>query len=250
MCTVSVVAGVICNGQRWLRVACNRDELRTRPAALPPERRQVGDCRALLPIDPASGGTWIAATSAGLGFVLLNVNSGVEDVYAGKQSRGLIIPKLLDVADLDNAIRRVATIDAQRFAPFRLVLVSQWELAEFLWDGAAAQLLRREALKAAAFFTSSGLGDSLVDGARRRVFERYLVRATPTREWQDALHRHYWPDRPELSICMRRADARTVSFTTFEIGPDGVTLDYHANAPGQSAKTCSLCAPRLAACVA
>ncbi len=48
--------------------------------------------------------------------------------------------------------------------------------------------------------------------------------ATPER--QDALHRHRWPDRAHLSICMSRPEARTVSITCVEIDADQVRLHY------------------------
>src|SRR5690348_7977222 len=54
-----------------IRLACNRDESRLRPPALPPELRQFGNRLAVLPIDPVSDGTWIAASDAGLVFVLM-----------------------------------------------------------------------------------------------------------------------------------------------------------------------------------
>ena len=73
MCTVSVVAA----GDR-LRVMCNRDERHTRPDAHPPTAMRTHAGLALLPLDPLSGGTWIAASSAGLAFAVLvhSVNPG------------------------------------------------------------------------------------------------------------------------------------------------------------------------------
>jgi hypothetical protein len=61
MCTVTVIPLSF-----GIRVACNRDESRERPAAMSPELRIFGGNQALLPIDPTGGGTWIAASEAGL----------------------------------------------------------------------------------------------------------------------------------------------------------------------------------------
>jgi hypothetical protein len=45
---------------------------------------------------------------------------------------------------------------------------------------------------------------------------------------QDAFHHHQWPGRGELSVLMSRADARTVSITTVEIGERRVWMEYLA----------------------
>jgi hypothetical protein len=48
---------------------------------------------------------------------------------------------------------------------------------------------------------------------------------------QDRFHRHAWPDRPHLSVCMRRRAARTVSHTLVEVGRTRARLIYHPDAP-------------------
>ena len=75
MCTVTVLPQALLSSdasddQLLLRVVCNRDELTTRTPALPPTLWTAGPRRVLMPIDPHSGGTWIAANDAGLVFVL------------------------------------------------------------------------------------------------------------------------------------------------------------------------------------
>lgn len=250
MCTVSVLASAPVDGRRSVRLACNRDELLTRPSALPPERHRAGSCEAILPIDPVSGGTWIAVTSAGLGFALLNVNRGAAPRSIPSQSRGLVIPQLLAATDLPQALLHFARIDLARFAPFRLLVVSDAQLAEFVWQDAGEPRIRCESLRPARFFTSSALGDGLVEEPRRAVFERFLVQQHPTRQRQDELHRHRWLQRPELSICMERADARTVSYTTLEVDPERVSLSYHADSPALLAAVWSLSAARPLAALA
>ena len=70
-------------------MACNRDELLTRGAALAPSIRLPGERRVTMPVDPDSGGTWIAASDAGLVFTLLNVNSDTDaNANAGGPSHG------------------------------------------------------------------------------------------------------------------------------------------------------------------
>ena len=108
MCTLTVVPVNSGGPERGVRIVCNRDESRLRPTALPPESRTFGNRRALMPIDPASGGTWIAASDAPLVLVLMNVYVAQADdaVYEilpqrpAPVSRGTIIPHALPAGSL------------------------------------------------------------------------------------------------------------------------------------------------------
>src|SRR4051812_48212124 len=120
MCTVSVIP----LPNDVLRLVCNRDELLTRPIALSPQRISFGECDALLPIDPQSRGTWVAANDAGLIFTLLNTRLGWPTRNVPPRSRGGIIPSVLHCSTVDDVIRRVQQIDATQYRPFRLLVVS------------------------------------------------------------------------------------------------------------------------------
>ncbi|MBL8880657.1 MAG: NRDE family protein [Phycisphaerales bacterium] len=271
MCTVTIirVSPVSASDSPWLRIACNRDELRTRPLAFPPETRRFGAYHALMPIDPGSGGTWIAANDAGLTLALLNVNPHIrsnsrEDaaqfghaaVHCGKaldersaplpgapaaawtrrrhsRSRGEIIPMLLACADAENAAARALEFSATDFPPFRLVMADERTVAAIYSDGLT---LRADPLVAhradrAVMFTSSGLGDALVEPPRRALFDEMFSGKGDLSRTQDEFHRHVWADRPHLSVCMRRDDARTVSHTLVEVHPHWILMRYHADAP-------------------
>src|SRR5688572_26484109 len=102
MCTVSVIALPGVDG--GFRLACNRDELLTRPAALPPEVRMFRERRGAMPIDPTSGGTWIAVNDAGLAVALLNVNRRGPQKFSDRTSRGRIIPSLLHCDSADDTV--------------------------------------------------------------------------------------------------------------------------------------------------
>ncbi len=239
MCTVTVVPA-----WEMIRLACNRDELRSRPAALPPRIEQFGPRRAILPVDPTSGGTWIAVNDAGLVLSLLNVNPGNGLTSgAAPRSRGQIIPVLLHTdTPLAAALAALALAPAQ-YAPFRLVLVNQGEAIVVHSDGTRMRRVWRARLTCPHLFTSSGLGDQMVQGPRRRLFGKLFNRPENWLAQQDAFHRHRWPDRPHLSVCMDRADARTVSHTQVSLGPDSVTLTYHPEAPDRPAQAVTLMLP-------
>jgi hypothetical protein len=221
MCTVTII-----RHPGGIRLACNRDEQRSRPAALPPRIAAFGPRRAILPIDPVGGGTWVAVSDAGLAFTLMNSYMGGPPPPPGEKSRGLIIPGLLPCGTLPDVLEVSRDFDAGEFAPFRLVVADERECLELAAEGKRLVLRSREPLTTPRFYASSGLGDRVVEGPRREVFEQFLLDGPATRQQQDALHRHRWPDRAHLSICMSRPEARTVSITCVEIDTDQVRLRY------------------------
>jgi hypothetical protein len=227
MCTLTIFP--LGNGNH--RLAFNRDEARSRSAATPPRWRCYGDREALLPIDPAGRGTWIAVNDAGLAMALLNVNRQPLATGRPTRSRGTLIPALLGSGSLAAAVRRAADLGLAQYAPFRLVLFAGGEPAECLWDGHGAGWTRPAPLAAPVLFTSSGLGDDLVESPRRRLFEALLAGPGDAVARQDAFHRHSWPDGPHLSVCMRRPDACTVSHTVIRLSPSDVVMTYFAGAP-------------------
>ncbi len=247
MCTVTIVPLIDPHGGRaGFRLAINRDESRMRPPALPPVVRRVGTHQAIFPLDPAGGGTWVAVNDAGLAFTLLNRNPadmrGVT--FPGRHSRGTIIPGLLDAADFTAVQPRIERLKPDDFAPFRLLVCDDNNCVEAVSDTGGLRL-QTHALDRPLMFTSSGMGDALVEPPRRAMFNDWFADdpvSWPTR--QDAFHRHQWPDRPELSVCMSRDDARSVSLTVIEVVREGVSLTYHGSPPNEPAEDVVRSLPR------
>ncbi|MGE3107653.1 MAG: NRDE family protein [Phycisphaerales bacterium] len=219
------------------RIVTNRDELRTRPPAIDPAWHdfEPGGRRAIYPIDPAGGGTWIGGSTSGLVLCLLNGNPIPAPTLPPKSklvSRGVIIPRLFARAGSDPSLSAVlanlASFDLSGFAPFRLVAVTPsadparhgFVAVEASWD--RTELIQREHPTGPACFVSSGLGDPLVK-PRITLFNE-LVRASRSSladlpAAQDRFHRHTWTDRTEISVMMSRREARTVSITSIEVSP-------------------------------
>lgn len=219
MCTVSIIS--LPGG--GLRLVTNRDEKRTRPPGLPPRWRDVGDVRAVWPVDPQGGGTWVAASDRGLVLCILNVafRPSVHPPAPGAfASRGQLIPQLIDSHDASQAMASLLEMDLSRYPMFRMIAADVshgvMRIANARWDRERMDLVWHEA---PACFVSSGLGDALVQ-PRIPLFER-LVANNPTPDSQDAFHAHQWPDRLPISVRMSRPDARTVSTTVIEVVPAG-----------------------------
>jgi hypothetical protein len=219
MCTVSVV-----QLPDRLRVVCNRDESHDRAPAIPPRVTLVGDVRVAMPIDPESGGTWVAVNDVGLAFALLNVNSRTRAHTAqAVRSRGEILPRLLGCRSVGDVARAAATIDPCAYRPFRIVAVSVDGVVEIA-PGVRAACYHSSSTP--LMFTSSGLGDHYVDGPRRALFDRLVRPGGDLADRQDRFHAHAWRARPHLSVRMTRDDAMTVSRTTVEVLPGRIMLTY------------------------
>jgi hypothetical protein len=248
VCTVSVIPCRGPLGERGFRLACNRDEQRDRPPATPPSAYRLGDRTSLMPLDPRGRGTWIGVNDAGVAMALLNVNDGSRSAlpsHLPRTSRGRLIPALLDVDAAMVVVDRLRFRPLDEFEPFRLVAIDRTGCYECAWNGRSLQRVRPIPLDSPILFTSSGLGDTVVDPPRRTLFVQMLVAGDADARNQDAFHAHRWPDRPELSVWMSRADARSVSYTTVEVSRRRVTMSYTAGPPGDSMQSLGLWVNRL-----
>ena len=236
MCTVTVInlpdAG-------W-RVACNRDEQRSRPLATPPNVTDIAGVPTLFPTDNPSGGTWLGANAHGLVATLLNVNPFEPvETPANASSRGEIIPLLLAAENVPTALRLIARRDLSAYAPFCLVLLDDENVVTVRQVRGEVEFSPLEPRDRPLFYTSSGLGDHLVEGQRRELFKGWSKKRWDAAR-QDAFHSHAWIEWPELSVNMSRSDACTVSFSTVAITPKNVTMNYHAGAPDAAAEETQL----------
>jgi hypothetical protein len=180
-----------------------------------------------MPIDPASGGTWVAVNDAGLAVALLNVNRPSQRASMPPRSRGEIVPMLAAMTTLDAMEGAARTIDRALYQPFRLVATDTRRAIEI---DPHANVVREMPMGGPLMFTSSGLGDDLVEGARRQLFADLLLDAPAgDREAaQDRFHAHRWESMPHVSVFMSRSDASTVSRTVVEIEPERLRMIYAA----------------------
>ena len=236
MCTVSVVPRA-----DGFRLACNRDERRTRAAASAPRLHRTGVRHALWPVDPESGGTWIGVNDAGLAMVLLNRHPLESPGCTPTHSRGVLIPRLLGAARLETAVARARAVlgpsgEHPRFEPFTLVMIQRHDVATVDYCGGTMTIGRRR-LTRPLMFTSSSLGDALVEEARRRLFASLVESNRRSLAAQAKFHRHRWPDRPHISVRMARVDAATVSHTTIDVCGETIAIRYLCSSRFSSARS-------------
>lgn len=246
MCTVTIIplAGSDQGGPGY-RLKVNRDELRTRPEASPPVWREVHPSgmsgptrRAIYPVDPKGGGTWVAAAPGGLAMAVLNLNlTPAPPVPADLISRGAIIPGLVGYSHADEVIAGLERMDLERYKPFRLVVMDLARVeagagpdvaaclrpVEAAWDRDSLRVVEHrcwnggDGVSVGGCWASSGLGDAVVQ-VRLPLWEGMLMApAADAAAVQERFHAHRWPDRTHQSVLMTRPDARTVSITTVEV---------------------------------
>jgi hypothetical protein len=229
MCTVTIVP----LDRYGFRLMCNRDERRSRPDAWPPARRLVNGMMAAFPIDPVGGGTWTGVNSAGVAMAILNRVPAVErariPASASLNSRGVIIPRLLRHRSLDAALEaaRVA-VDRMHVAPFSLVIAEAHRVGvlTFVGNGCSVEVLP---VSEPVLFTSSSLGNEVVEVPRRQLFASLVLGDPPswlTGQWR--FHRTQWTRRPDISVLMERPDARTVSRTVIDVNSCQTRLYYES----------------------
>lgn len=222
------------SAQGWL-LCFNRDESRQRPEALPPSlQRGPTGVEFLAPLDPGEGGTWILVNHWGLALALLNNYQAVLGPSGNPISRGRLVLDLAESSSSDQVARQLAAQDLSCYRGFHLLVLGPTGSAEvFDWDG---QRLEREPQGERRLpLISSGYDLPGVQLARRAAFEREFPHGTSLdaaglRRFQAARAEPVPGRSPSgaYGVRMSRPDARTVSQTEIEIGPQEVCLRYRA----------------------
>jgi hypothetical protein len=222
MCTLS-----------WLRTGAgyilfmSRDEQRLRGVAEPPSVRRRGERLILSPRDPDGGGTWISVNDAGLAVALLNRR--YERRRPGMMSRGLAVERLAASASQVEALAAIEQLPLSLLAPFALGIFQPGHAVAIIeWDGSALEQGRREA--DGLVLTSSSLDAGAARDARHRALNALQGQARIDAAVLDALHRDHGSDR-RFSACMHREDARTMSLSRIDVGPDSASLTYEPGSP-------------------
>lgn len=213
-------------------VAMNRDELKSRAKASAPTIHLLGSVSAVYPQE-AGGGTWIAATSRGNLFALLNWNhitgGGVGQPL---RSRGEVIPSLLGEATPHNVEAGLRAADLRGFLAFRLfgIFPGEKEIREWRWDGKQLEVRWHEWVRNHWF--SSSRSDARAEAARRKACEMmWREGIQDAKGWLRGLHASHLPDAGAYSICVHRNDAATVSLTEVQYRGAELAMTYRAGNP-------------------
>jgi hypothetical protein len=217
MCTVSWLH----ESDGGYKLFCNRDEQRTRKAAVAPQLKMARGTRFIAPIDGEFGGTWLGVNEHGVSVCLLN---RYDRAARGRVSRGLLVLDLLGSRSAVEAVQSAADRDLGEFSPFTLaVLEPASPTALCIWNGTVPQIsLNADALMP---LISSSRDQQGVEQARKRAFQQA--------ESLEPFHRAHMDGPSAYSPCMHREDAETVSFSRVNVSASEISLSYSPAPPCQ-----------------
>jgi hypothetical protein len=223
----------MCTATWWaeadrLELFFNRDELRSRSPAQPPEVRHApGGTACLAPLDPDGGGTWLAVNEYGLVLALVNHFPQPSTPAPGPEriSRGQLVLALADARSGAEVAARLGDTELARYEPFLLLGLGLTEPPRLrIWDGRALGACAGSSLRMPV--TSSSFQTGRVIAARRRAFARATAGRVAGPETLERYHRTHDPTDPVASVLMEREDARTVATMRVQLEPGAATMRY------------------------
>lgn len=201
----------------------NRDESPERPMALAPEIYSTDEIKYICPIDPQGGGTWVGAN--GNGDVIILLNGGYEKHVRKEsyvRSRGLIVKELLAKP---MPVIQFSLLNLNGIEPFTLIIWSEGNLFQLVWDGANKH---RAILspKEAHIFSSAPLYPIEVREMRRIKFTSWLqTQANP--DAASLLEFILSDQEPQHGFIMNRNEkVKTLSTTVLQYSSNEVCFQY------------------------
>ncbi|HEX7023947.1 MAG TPA: NRDE family protein, partial [Gemmatimonadales bacterium] len=218
-------------------VAMNRDERRTRAPALPPTIIQRAGVPVLVPSDGEAGGSWISVNAHGHCLALLNRwEESPHDPEGAFVSRGLLVLELAGLPGPEAVDSAIAGLPLSRYRPFTLASVARDRTPRlFEWNG---RVLERAGIAEPGLVrTSSGSDQAGAERERGGLFREARLRANGlTPEVLADLHRSHRPEKGQLSICMHRTEAVTVSCSLVTVSANRMSFRYVAGSPCEATR--------------
>ncbi|MFT5162372.1 MAG: hypothetical protein ACI9FJ_000947 [Alteromonadaceae bacterium] len=210
--------------EQKLLLAFNRDEQRARPHALPPIITQLNQVKAVYPIDPQGGGSWISVNDAGVIICLLNnyLHAAPKE-QKDWTSRGKLITELASLTSHQSINEHINNQGMDQYRAFHLMVLSLDEQTLFTWNG---KKLKRE--KASAYLSSSGFDTHNLLAGRK---SQYQMRTITSRTAALDFHTSHQPQKSAYSVCMHRSDAHTTSLSVIEVSEQNISFDYFDGPP-------------------
>ena len=165
MCTVTYIP----KGDNQFILTSNRDENKSRSISRF-ETKLLGTQEVMFPVDPVSGGSWIAVSRSNRVACILN---GAFEKHSHNppysRSRGLI---LLDFFESPGALSFANNFVFHRVEPFTMVLYQQNLLVELRWDGATRHI-KEISLDSPHIWSSCTLYDQSARARRTSWFKEW-----------------------------------------------------------------------------
>lgn len=209
MCTVTFIP----QGSDGYILTSSRDEKTSRPHATPPFIDKIANCEVIYPRDPHGGGTWIASDNRNNSVCLLNgAFQRHLPQYPYRHSRGIVV---LDFFAFNNLFDFIDLYDLNNIEPFTLVIVNDFHLFEFRWDGDQRHL-KNLLFSEANIWSSVTLYEEKIIKKREKWFREWLKNDLPfTVEHILDFHLLAGEGNKETDVLMERNDQiKTISITS------------------------------------
>ena len=202
-----------------------RDENPHRAKAVAPSIHQGANGSYLCPVDGQSGGTWLGINDHKEAVVLLNggfVNH-LPAVRSYGKSRGLIVNELLSNVGIFDGWNE---LDLETIEPFTLVVFSNDQLKELVWDGTQKHA-HTPNKSVPLIWSSSTLYTPEVKLLRKDLFNKWLTEYPSPGERELSEFLFSFND-PVNGFIMQRSDKlRSLSISTMTQTVNETTLTYH-----------------------
>ena len=190
----------------------NRDELKTRPRATPPQI----EGGILAPTDPVGGGSWLAVNQHGLIVGLLN---HWQCTFKGSRSRGKLVMDLASCQSAQAVEEHLTKMDLTAYSSFTILAMDSNGISR--WDWQEQRLQESEAV---APVSSSSYQPEEVLPARKKVYAELvgqMAKSSPK-----LLEAYHEAEGEALGIRMCRPDAQTWSRSAIRVEPSQIHWEY------------------------
>src|SRR5271163_3713784 len=215
----------------WLKEAStyevffNRDELLTRQEENPPSYHNQGDVQFLAPVDPQGQGTWVGVNDRGVTLCLTNLYPSHRSQGIHYKSRGQLLWSLLGFESLKDVVDQIKNMALQDYLGFRIVGFSLMENVCIIQFNEGGLNINTNA-NGLYPVTSSSFHSQDVQNGRIRYFEETVGRNKKLNpQMLDIFHNSTHPQLGPYSVCMKRDDACTKSYSRVFVSQDNITFD-------------------------
>ena len=201
----------------------NRDEALRRAPEIPPKKYKKNDVSYIAPLDSQANGTWIALTSQGIAYVLLNRYSHKQTILPQK-SRGHIILSLIEKSDENSFEKQLKSVDLKAYAPFIILCFTlKKEPQAYEWDANALVLVQPKCP-----IVSSSFNQEAALKERSLAFSN--LKTLDTQSLQ-GYHQGHIPQKGPLSVCVHRKDVVSTSYIQIMCRQNKKMLNYFKGSP-------------------
>lgn len=220
------------NAEEGYDVFFNRDERKTRLAALPPRVHEAGNGLSFVAAtDANAGGTWLLANAMGLTIAILNYyeKEAADEVSSQFRSRGLLVTDLAVCETLEEVGDALKNLDRASYRAFTLLAFSsspRFRVWYWQFDGLA--MIGPDPTPKIPICSSSFLTEEVV-AERQTLLTNMLANSESSAEVLDAYHHSDDNGRPSAhTVKMNRPDAQTWSISRVSVRPKEIEFAYES----------------------